>query len=155
MKRSEHIQSLSHDHYQGLHVARRLKAGLDAGAPLAQMIDYVSEVWDTHLVNHFHLEETVLIEPLERSGGSELAKQMLDEHQALRQLLATMRAGSADRETVDTFGENLRAHIRFEEREVFPHLEDRLAESDLAEVGEQLRAIHSVTDADWPVPAWE
>lgn len=155
MKRSEHIEPLSQDHYQGLQVTRRLKTGIDRGVDVSEMVTFVLRVWDEHLVYHFEQEEALLVSPLEQCGGAVLAERMVAEHRALRTRTEAMREGTAGGEAIEAFAESLRAHIRFEEREVFPYLEQHLSPADLEAMGERLHALHEGTDTAWPAPSWE
>lgn len=155
MKRSVHLEPLSHDHFEGLHVARRLRAGLARNASAREMAAFVVHFWDAYLVHHFRQEEEFLVEPLERTGGAELAARMIDEHRALGALVDAMREPrQASSDVVEPFAATLPAHIRFEERVLFPHLERRLDPATLEAVGDQLRARHVEADLSWPVPFW-
>lgn len=155
MKRSEHLEPLSHDHYAGLHVVRRLQSGLEKRAPAEEMEAFVVHFWDTYLVEHFRQEEALLVPALERTEGSELAVQMMGEHRALRRITEAMRAGTSAEDALDRFATVLQAHIRFEEREVFPYLEQHLRPAALQTIGAQLHAEHVDPDLSWPVPFWE
>ena len=83
MKRSEQLEPLSHDHYEGLQVARRLRTGLATSAPPEEMAAYMVHFWDTYLTEHFRQEETLLVPALEAADGAGLAEQMVSEHRAL------------------------------------------------------------------------
>ena len=51
-----------------------------------------------------------------------------------------VRAGAAHPETVREIGERLEEHIRLEERELFPMIEESLSAEALVEVGARLEA---------------
>lgn len=155
MKRSEHLEPLSHDHFEGLQVARRLREGLRRDAPREVMEAYVVHFWDTYLTEHFRQEETLLVEPLQRTGGAKLAEQMLSEHRALGSLVDGMRNETGSTNSLAEFAASLKSHIRFEERRLFPHLEQRLEESALQPIGRRLRASHVDGDLSWHVSFWE
>jgi hypothetical protein len=48
----------------------------------------------------------------------------------------------------------MKAHIRFEEREVFPALEAQVPEAVLREVGAQLQEDHAEADLGWTPAFW-
>lgn len=155
MKRSEHLEPLSHDHYEGLQVARRLRTGLAKSAPPEEMAAYVVHFWDTYLTEHFRQEETLLVPALEAVDGAGLAEQMVSEHHALASRVDALRARTAVTETIDEFAQLLKAHIRFEERRAFPYLEQHLDDAALQRVGTRLHADHVDADLSWRVSFWE
>lgn len=154
MKRSRHLEPLSHDHYAGLQVARRLRSGLDHGADPKEMRAFVVHFWDTYLVEHFRQEEELLLAPLDQSGGAVFAERLVDEHRRLERLAEECRSGTANHEVISSFRERLKAHIRFEERMLFPHLEERLEPEALRKIGVALHDRHVDVDLSWPTPFW-
>jgi hemerythrin-like domain-containing protein len=156
MKRSDALQPLSHDHYQGLVVVRRLQQGLDRDAPPDVMADYAQHVWTAHLARHFEQEEAHLLVPLREAGddGRALATQMLDEHHQIRAHVEAL-GDSATSEVVRTLADALRAHIRFEERTLFPFLEATCDPVALQAIGTELEDAHEDTDLDYTPAFWE
>jgi hemerythrin len=115
MKRSPALRALSSEHHAGLVLARR---ALQAVTPEA-----VTQAWhelvtrfETELEPHFREEESWLLLALERLGESERVRRTLDEHSRLRALVYER---AHDAEGLRLFAELLKAHIRFEERELF------------------------------------
>lgn len=139
MKRSAALEPLSHDHFESLHLARRLRTALDARADAGPLAAEVVRFWEDALAGHFQQEEALLVEPLGRVGGGDLAARMVAEHAAIRALIEAVRGAPAEPGPVGAFADALPAHVRFEEREVFPHLERRLAPEALRALGEALR----------------
>jgi len=76
------------------------------------------------LLSHFATEERELPATLVPIAP-EFVLRLLDEHTQLRTFLAHMDAG--DETALQPFGELLAAHVRFEERELFPCFESTLA----------------------------
>lgn len=155
MKRSEHLEPLSHDHYEGLLVAGRLKKGLSKEASPEVMAAYVAHFWSSHLAKHFQEEETLLPPLLAEIGATNLTERMVEEHRAIE--LLVQRAGEAAGRvlTLAEFARMLKAHIRFEERTLFPSLEEQVDEETLREVGKKLHASHREADLDWGPAFWE
>ena len=82
-----------------------------------------------------------------RHGGdlkAEPIQEMVADHARIRGLVMTLiEEGRSDEVSTDTLrrlGERLEAHIRLEERRVFPLVEAALPEEGLAEVGARLAA---------------
>ena len=118
LKRRESLRPLSRDHYAGLVQAQRLAALLDA--------------WRAEIAPHFEDEERLLCD----LADPESRERLLDEHAVLRRLAEAARAR---RQRVDpegawvrSLGETLRDHIRWEERVMFPCVEQRASTGQLA-----------------------
>ena len=156
MKRAEALQPLSHDHYNGLIVVRRLRQGLERSASPDVMGAYVQHVWTHHLAHHFEQEEMHLLGPLRQAGdeGRALAGQMLDEHRRIHDLVDAL-AGDPAPDALGTLAEAMQAHIRFEERRLFPFLEETCEEATLHAIGTHLHAQHEEADLGWTPAFWE
>jgi hemerythrin-like domain-containing protein len=155
LKRSEQLNPLSHDHYNGLLVARRLQAGIDRGADPAVMSDYAVHFWDVELERHFRQEEEVLLEALKRIDP-EQAGRMVDEHRQIAQLIRGLRDCRAEcAELLDELVRLLPEHIRFEERKAFPTLEKECPPEELDAMGQQLKSDHPEADLGWEEAFWE
>jgi hemerythrin-like domain-containing protein len=128
MKRDARLQGLSSEHHQGLVLARRAANGeLDAAA--------VRRRFDAELAPHFQVEEEALLPALEEVGEAALAARTRREHAELRGHLAAGERGETGR--LAEFGALLERHIRFEERELFPAAEARLADDQLDLIGQR------------------
>lgn len=73
---------------------------------------------------HFQFEEVSLLPLLHSTEIQPLVERTLADHQQLRGLLDALRQNDAG--ALDRFGKCLSAHVRFEERELFPVLESLL-----------------------------
>lgn len=123
MRRAPLLVPFSREHHTTLKLVRHIRA-LAPGAPVPAALtqEYAGHLPD--MARHFAEEEALLLPRLTRPGdaaGRALADRLLDEHGALRRLLA----GAPDPETLARLADLLEAHIRFEERELFPALEAR------------------------------
>ncbi len=72
--------------------------------------------FEAELAPHFAVEEDLLLPALRAAGGEALAARTAADHEALRAHLA---AAAASPGRLAEFAEALRAHVRFEERELF------------------------------------
>lgn len=143
MKRSGYLEPLSHDHHNGLVVAARLERALRDGTRQDLLADYVGLFWRVHLDRHFGEEEAWLLPLLNDSESVRgLGARMVDEHRRIRGLVAALadEAGGAPdfSEPLAEFAQLLKAHIRFEERELFPAIEEHAPDEVLAEVARHL-----------------
>ena len=146
MKRHPSLRLFSDDHHQGLVNARRLKRAASGQEPNAANTahDFL-EFWRSDTSLHFRKEEEVLLPVLARYGGDlgeRPIMQMLAQHARIRGL--TMQLGDeleqdgVRQDTLRNLGEDLEAHIRLEERRVFPLIEETLPEQALREVASRL-----------------
>jgi hemerythrin-like domain-containing protein len=147
MKRHPDLRIFSDDHHRGLVSARRLRRAAGDEDDLTDTARAFLEFWREDTSLHFRKEEEVLLPVLARYGGH-LAQgsvvEMLAQHARIRGLAMELgdelgRQG-VQGETVRKLGEQLEAHIRLEERSVFPFIEETLSEHALKEVTSRLEA---------------
>jgi hemerythrin-like domain-containing protein len=146
MKRHPSLRPFSDDHHQGLVNARRLKkaaSGEEFNA--ANTAHDFLEFWHRDTSLHFRKEEEVLLPVLARYGGDlgeRPVLQMLAQHARIRglamQLSDELEQDKVQEDTLRNLGEQLEAHIRLEERRVFPFIEETLPEHALQEVASRL-----------------
>jgi hypothetical protein len=138
MKRHPALQPLSNDHHHGLVMALRFKKGGPASpndnwpSDRAQQIESPLAFARNELLPHFEIEETHLLGCVH--GCEELEARLKSEHAELRQMLSELTVVPAERATelLQALGAKLEAHIRFEEREYFPRLQELLGEEGMA-----------------------
>jgi hemerythrin-like domain-containing protein len=148
MKRAPELRDLSDHHHQGLVQVRRLRRAAtgEEAAPLEETSEAFLEFWQEGTTAHFREEEEVLLPILTRYGGEIVdgpVVKMLIQHARIRGLVMELsdevRSGVVRPETLKGIGELLETHIRLEEREVFPMLEETLPEEALEEVASRLK----------------
>jgi len=120
MKRHATLQQLSREHHRALVLAKRIER-LDAAGSQQEVLASVTSIFQRELEPHFRAEETDLLPRLRAAGETDLVLRTLEEHQHLRTLAARIAAGAVD--DLKPFGLALHAHVRFEERELFPAAE--------------------------------
>jgi hemerythrin-like domain-containing protein len=139
MKRHPALIPLSRDHHDGLVQAVRLRraaADGDASARLAAAREFV-EFFRNDERLHLRDEEEELFPLLLRHVQSEPAplREARVQHLQLEGLARTLdvavAAGSVDRETLHAVGELLDAHVRLEERQLFPLIEELVPDDEL------------------------
>ncbi|ENO89193.1 hemerythrin domain-containing protein [Thauera linaloolentis] len=115
MKRHPQLIQLSREHHAALRLGRHLLAGGAAGELRAEY---------PALAAHFAEEERDLLPLLQRHGHLALAARLRDEHAQLHALFAAASNGAGEAEA----GQALIAHVRFEERTLFPAIETLFAQ---------------------------
>jgi hemerythrin-like domain-containing protein len=149
MKRAAELRDLSNHHHQGLVQARRLRraaTGEETNTP-EETAETFLKFWQEETTAHFREEEEVLLPVLARYGGDAgrgPVTEMLAQHAQIRGLIMELSdevsQGAVKPETLEGIGELLETHIRLEEREVFPMIEEVLPEEGLTEVASRLNA---------------
>jgi iron-sulfur cluster repair protein YtfE (RIC family) len=135
LKRHRSLVPLSHDHHQGLIAAQRLKRGRSAFDEVEDAARSIEALWERELAEHFRQEEEIIFAAARGCGFDPLIDRAIGEHAEFRRMLAMCGAGDCD---VRAFGALLEAHIRFEERELFPLIQSALAGDRLERLGDSL-----------------
>jgi hemerythrin-like domain-containing protein len=143
VKRSDALASLSRDHHHALVVAQRLRRATDATAADARAAFLA--FWTEHGRLHFRLEEELLFPAYAGHGDPHdpLVLRALGEHAMIRHRAdALVSATSADPGVLALLGAELAAHVRLEEREVFPLVERVMSERELDALARALESAH-------------
>jgi hemerythrin-like domain-containing protein len=164
MKRTPELRTLSEDHHHGLVHARRLRRAAEgdeitsAESTARDFLDF----WQRDTSLHFRKEEEVLLPVMARYGGDisrEPVVEMIEDHAHIRGLVMQLSdeamGGNVRLETLHEIGERLEAHIRFEERVVFPLIEESLSEATLRELAARLEVKEAGPRVEPWVPAQE
>jgi hemerythrin-like domain-containing protein len=141
IKRSGHIAALSRDHHFTLLFCWKIRNGLKFKVEPGRIKSYVRYFWQHHMQPHFKEEENVLFALVQDTA----VQKALNEHAWIAEQVHALN-GAAD-STEDQFlilADSVDNHVRYEERELYPHLEDVLSGEQLCEVGKQL-ASHRTT----------
>ncbi len=144
MKRNEHIKPLSRDHHFGLLFCWKIRQGLKHKINSQRIGQYALHFWDQDLHRHFRAEEAILF--IERNDP--YCQRAINEHREIEQLLKNIRTTPAEANLLELLATKVDDHIRFEERELFPHLENRLTAEQLTIIGAALQELHSCPGDD-------
>jgi hemerythrin-like domain-containing protein len=143
MKRSAELAPLSRDHYQALEVALRLRRVTEGN--LEDTAGHFLVSWRRQGEHHFAIEERLVLPALSHDDAewAEAIQRVREEHAEIRARAAELtRAPSVLR--ARRLGELLGAHVRYEERQLFPLLEERLARDALVALGGALISAEAV-----------
>lgn len=151
LKRNRNIQSFSHDHHHGLLLCWNIRQGLKKEVDPDRIKKYVSFFWDNHLKKHFELEELLLFKLL---NDNMTAAGLLQHSEICSTLTSLNEKNNSPLTLLNQFADQLDMHIRFEERELFPHAEKALTNEQLSEIGERLNAEHTPFCDDYPDKFW-
>ena len=128
----------------------KIKQGIKKNISYERIKNYINYHWDNSQSFHFDEEEKILFP----YSDDELTQRALDEHKEIRELLKTLNEVE-DFELLTLYADKVTEHIRFEERVLFPHLENILTEEQLAEVGKKLNEIHHHAEDEYHDEFWK
>jgi iron-sulfur cluster repair protein YtfE (RIC family) len=151
MKRSDALAILSRDHHHALVVAQALRrADPDtAAAARARFLDF----WETEGRRHFQQEEEHLLPAFAAHGDPRhpLVLQVLGDHVAIRARAARLATVSGtpppsanpgtpptDLQDLHELGQALADHVRLEERQLFPLIEQAMPADELLTLARRL-----------------
>ena len=142
MKRHEALVPLSRDHHEALILSQLLKnnAPVYKGLPetVEGKIDYATAFFEKELKKHFATEEK-LFALVQKDGSEEIVKlttALSSEHISLTKLFDEISTKENPIETMNQLGELLNSHIRKEERELFPLIQEQCSEEALEKISQ-------------------
>lgn len=141
------LTSLSHDHHQALRVCQLLRRCDEEDAQ--EIREGFEKFWEPHL-RHLQIEETVLFPKYAECGGADdpMLARALTDHATIHDLAD--RVVSAAEPPVDLMhdlGDAINDHVRFEERELFPEIENAIPADEQPQLMQALD--HAETGPGW------
>jgi hemerythrin-like domain-containing protein len=142
MLRDKSLIPLSHQHQRALALCVRI----DRAQPIP---DRDLEAWQAEIEQHFRQEiavhfsaEEQVLFPAARHFGEliSLVDELIAEHAVLRESFSRAEAHSMTSEGLPAFAQQLSAHIRKEERQLFERMQQCLNAEELAVLGTKLNA---------------
>jgi hypothetical protein len=133
MKRNDALAQLSRDHHHGLVIAQRLRRATPTTADAAR--EAFLTFWADEGRIHFRAEEEHLLPALARHQPPthDAIVRVLTDHVDLRRRATDLAADPTPAcEDLSDLGDRLHAHIRHEERVLFPLIEASLTTDELA-----------------------
>lgn len=153
IKRNPAIVEFSRDHHFALLLVWKIREGLKKSIDPDRISRYAIHFYDTDLTHHFEEEEAVLFNKI--SSDNPLRIQAETDHKNIKQLIEELKNKSDDNNLLKTFADTLEKHIRFEERELFNHLQENISDNDLAEIASSLKTRNHESDGAWNDIFWE
>jgi len=142
IKRHDSLQPLSRHHMIGLHVALKLsRAGTDKSRiSLEEILQDAEDFWVPDGKEHFREEEEILLPAYAQYADihDPLITEMLLEHVLIRSQMEQLLLHKLSLPQMRELGTLLDAHIRQEERVIFPMIEKALPEEALIELAPYL-----------------
>lgn len=153
IKRHQSLVSFSKDHHFGLLLVWKIRQGLNKSVPPDRISDYVLYFFKEDLEKHFKAEEEWLFCKLPPEDV--LRQQAEAEHREIYSLIARLAVQKQETALLTQFADALEKHIRFEERELFNHLQLHISANDLAEIVLRMPNDNKTIDEKWPDIFWQ
>ena|SRR5690606_20608652 len=145
IKRSEHIVQLSKEHHFSLLFCWKVRVGIKKEIEHDRIIDYINYFWKDHLLPHFQ-EEDILFSFVDDA----FVKRAYEEHNTINATVKQLNLSTKKEQAglISHIADLVDAHVRFEERELFPHLEKAIAEPKLVEIGRRIKELQPEIEQD-------
>lgn len=155
LKRHEALVPLSRDHHFGLLLVWKIRQGLAFEVSLSRICNYLIYYVEHHMLPHFQLEELGVFPFLDEKD--ELRQEAEEQHEVILGIFESIKHGEQEHSAnqLDQFAGSLEAHIRFEERILFEHMQDVLSPDDLQRLGEKISESHRFGDEIWEDEFWK
>ena len=140
MKRDKNLQELSRDHHHGLLLGWKIRQGLKLQVDPQLIVDYIRYFFESALSQHFEEEETQILTYLQDDNA--LKFRTVNDHRAIKSMVEALSDNEKEPAAFLKIAELLDDHIRFEERELFPYLQEQLSSEQLNEIGIAIHSIH-------------
>ena len=140
MLRDKNLIPLSHQHQRALALCVRIdRAQPIPVADVERWREEVEQHFEQEINIHFSAEEQVLF-PAARQLPEliPLVDELIADHVAIRESFSQAKAGTLSAQSLPGFAQQLSAHIRKEERQLFERLQQLMNEKDLAILGFRL-----------------
>jgi hemerythrin-like domain-containing protein len=137
VKRHPALVPLSRDHHHVLVIAQQLRRATTETT--GELIGVFLAAWESEK-QHFRLEEELLLPAYAAFGdpADPIVMRMLQDHMVIRRD-AERVANEPSVELLHDLGRRLADHVQFEERELFPLIEETIPEPELQALGDRLR----------------
>lgn len=153
IKRHQAIVSFSRDHHFGLLLVWKIRQGLNNNISAGRISDYVLYFFKEDLEKHFAEEEEMLFSHL--PVDDIMRRRAESEHQEIYKLVGEIGNNRQDKVLLNELADKLDQHIRFEERELFNHLQNNINPAALEEIAKRFPNSSKEIDDNWKDVFWE
>ena len=152
IKRDPNIVLLSREHHFGLLFGWKLRQGLKFGIEPERMKGYITYFWEGNLREHFATEERLLFQ----DKSDDMVAEGIKQHKGIQHLVEKIKQSEQPIVAqMNELADLVSDHIRFEERELFPHLEEKFSDLELINIGRILEELHRTPLKDeYPDEFW-
>jgi hypothetical protein len=153
MKRNINLLELSRDHHYGLLLGWKIRQGIKYDISPEVIAEYIAYFSVAALFPHFREEETQILPYLPDDDNFKI--QTLKEHEEIARLIGSLSTLPVQADVILNIAKLVDDHIRFEERELFPYLENELDPDQLEKIGAAICESHQPFVEDYPLEFWK
>jgi hemerythrin-like domain-containing protein len=128
LKRSTYLAPLSREHHETLLFTWKIKQGLNLKIDLERIISFCNWFFENHMKDHFKKEESALTKIL--PANDVMIERMVDDHEAIKEKIIDLNKWPTD-DGLTRLAQIINYHVRFEERQLFEHIERTATEEHL------------------------
>lgn len=152
IRRNPLLMPLSREHHYSLLFCWKLRRGVKLNVDEERMAGYVAYFYERFLLPHFEEEENALFVLVKDAQTG----RAIQEHRQIKALVQSVLSpsGTIDHTAFEQLADAVDAHVRFEERVLFPHIESCLSGEQLQDTGAQLSRTPPLKD-DYEDEFWE
>ena len=148
LKRHQALQPLSKEHHFALLLCWKIRRGLEDNVDPDRIGRYLTRIWEHQLKPHFHTEEQYVFPVLGKEN--KLIRAAISEHRTIRRLILKQPFTI---KSLNRIEEKLEAHIRAEERRIFPLVQTTATSSQMALISSKHH--HPIQELHWEDEFWK
>jgi hemerythrin superfamily protein len=157
MKPDMCLSPLLQQNHDALENCSRIRNGIKKNTDVAILKDFASTYWNKDLELHIQAEEEALLPKLEKFSFSPHYLHMIRrDHDLIRTLIERIGVDGHEHKVYDVLASLVQYHVFFEERVLFPKVNEVLNEQQLQELGNSLLGYKIANNfSGYPVKFWE
>lgn len=147
LKRHKALQPDRRKHHHALLLCWKIRTGFAKGVEAERIKKYANWFYQNHTLPHFEIEEHYIFPVLGRDD--ELVEKALADHKRLRRLF---EGKTEITKTLSLLDEELEAHIRFEERQLFNEVQQVASPETMDAINKvhhELDFVENTSDQFW------
>jgi hypothetical protein len=149
LKRSSYLAPLSREHHETLLFTWKIKQGLSFRIELDRIVSFCNWFFENHMKDHFTKEESALTKILPTNDV--LIERMIDDHVAIQEKINDLNKWATE-DGLTRLSQIIYYHVRFEERQLFEHIERTATAEQLQNLAIDLA--DSKEPAEWKDEFW-
>jgi hemerythrin-like domain-containing protein len=150
LKRHPALVPLSQDHHFGLLLCWKIRTGIGKGIETERIVDYVKYFFADHLKRHFLEEEKYIFVLMDEKDPKRVEAE--EQHRKIEGIVGKL--DETPDSALSSLEKEIDKHIRFEERDLFPYVQQLLNNEELEKLRITIEEIHQRESDDWHDPFW-
>ncbi|MBS1646202.1 MAG: hemerythrin domain-containing protein [Bacteroidetes bacterium] len=153
LKRSPSIIAFSRDHHFALLAVWKIRTGLKKQISPERISKYALHYFENELQSHFKEEELFLFSKLPANDALRIEAE--SDHLHIKKIMDSLAHHAADISALTNLADLLEKHIRFEERNLFNHIQKQITEAELSSIASQIKERGHEAENAWEDAFWK